>query len=126
MIGTEALPVYGSINTIGYISLSVDRKILNVAVLVRELLFWLKTVIQFLHTNGKIKRGGDRVKDNNYMMYAEDISRELGISKGYAYKIIKELSQELKEAGFIVISGRVPRAFWETKFYGNRTAMETV
>lgn len=126
MIGTEALPVYGSINTIGYISLPVDRKILNVEVLVRELLFWLKTVILFLHTNGKIKRGGDRVKDNNYMMYAEDISRELGISKGYAYKIIKELSQELKEAGFIVISGRVPRAFWETKFYGNRTAMETV
>lgn len=66
------------------------------------------------------------MRDNNYMMHAEDISRELGISKGYAYKIIKKLNQELKEAGFIVISGRVPRAFWETKFYGNRTAMETV
>lgn len=73
-----------------------------------------------------IKRGGDKVKDDNYMMYAEDISRELGISKGYAYKIIKELNQELKDAGFIVISGRVPRAFWETKFYGNRTQIETV
>lgn len=60
------------------------------------------------------------------MMYAEDISRELGISKGYAYKIIKELNQELKESGFIVISGRVPRAFWETKFYGNRAQVETV
>lgn len=67
-----------------------------------------------------IKKGGNIVKDNNYMMYAEDISKELGISKGYAYKIIKELNQELKEAGFIVISGRVPRAFWETKFYGNK------
>lgn len=73
-----------------------------------------------------IKRGGGKVKDDNYMMYAKDISRELGISKGYAYKIIKELNQELKEAGFIVISGRVPRAFWETKFYGNRTQIETV
>ena len=47
------------------------------------------------------------MKDNNYMMYAEDISKELGISKGYAYKIIKELNQELKADGFIVISGRV-------------------
>lgn len=73
-----------------------------------------------------IKKGGNIVKDNNYMMYAEDISKELGISKGYAYKIIKELNQELKEAGFIVISGRVPRAFWETKFYGNGTQIETV
>lgn len=45
------------------------------------------------------------MKDNNYMMYAEDISKELGI---------------------IVISGRVPRAFWETKFYGNRIQIETV
>ncbi len=66
------------------------------------------------------------MKDNRYMMYAEDISEELGISKGYAYKIIKELNQELKEAGFIVVSGRVPRAFWETKFYGSNKQIETV
>lgn len=66
------------------------------------------------------------MKDNHYMMYAEDISEELGISKGYAYKIIKELNQELKEAGFIVVSGRVPRAFWETKFYGSNKQVETV
>lgn len=65
------------------------------------------------------------MKDNHYMMYAEDISKELDISKGYAYKIIKELNQELKEAGFIVISGRVPRVFWETKFYGNKIQNET-
>ena len=65
------------------------------------------------------------MKDNHYMMYAEDISKELGISKGYAYTIIKELNRELKEAGFIVISGRVPRAFWETKFYGNKEQSET-
>lgn len=64
------------------------------------------------------------MKENNYMMHAKDISQELGISKGYAYKIIKELNQELKEAGFIVISGRVPRAFWETKFYGNKSQLE--
>lgn len=32
------------------------------------------------------------MKNNRYMMYAEDISEELGISKGHAYKIIKELN----------------------------------
>lgn len=74
----------------------------------------------------KIKNGGESLKNNSYMMYAEDISEELGISKGYAYKIIKELNKELKEAGFIVISGRVPRAFWETKFYSNNKQVETV
>lgn len=65
------------------------------------------------------------MKDTNYMMYAEDISRELGISKGYAYKIIRELNEELKQSGFIVISGRIPRAYWETKVYGNKAQMET-
>ena len=60
------------------------------------------------------------MKENSYMMYAEDVSQELGISKGYAYKIIKELNEELKKEGFSVISGRSPRAFWETKFYGHK------
>ncbi len=60
------------------------------------------------------------MKENSYMLYAEDVSQELGISKGYAYKIIKELNEELKKEGFIVISGRIPRAFWETKFYGHK------
>ena len=60
------------------------------------------------------------MKENSYMMYAEDVSQELGISKGYAYKIIKELNEELKKEGFIVISGRIPRAFWKTKFYGHK------
>lgn len=56
------------------------------------------------------------MKDNNYMMYAEDISKELGISKGYAYKIIKELNQELKEAGFIVISAEFQELFGKRSF----------
>ena len=65
------------------------------------------------------------MKDTNHMMYAEDISKELGISKGYAYKIIRELNEELKQSGFIVISGRIPRAYWETKVYGSKEQMET-
>ena len=65
------------------------------------------------------------MKDTNYMMYAEDISRELGISKGYDYKSIRELNEELKQSGFIVISGRILRAYWETKVYGSKAQMET-
>ncbi len=60
-----------------------------------------------------------------HMMNAEDICNEIGISRGYAYKIIRELNQELKEAGFIVIAGRVPRAYWEKKFYGSLSQAET-
>ncbi len=53
-----------------------------------------------------------------YMMTAEEIADELGVSKGKAYKIIRDLNAELENMGFIVISGKIPRAFWEKKFFG--------
>lgn len=55
---------------------------------------------------------------SNYMMSAEDVSKALGISKGHAYKIIRELNSELSNQGFIVIAGKVPKAYWERKFFG--------
>ncbi len=53
-----------------------------------------------------------------YMMTADDIAEEAGVSKGKAYKLIKDLNQELAAKGYIVIAGKLPRAFWETKFFG--------
>ena len=54
----------------------------------------------------------------NYMMNANDVAKELGVSKGHAYKMIRKLNEELEAAGYIVVSGKIPRAFWEKKFYG--------
>ena len=54
----------------------------------------------------------------NYMMSAEDVANELGVSKGHAYKLIRRLNEELEASGYIVVSGKIPRAFWEKKFYG--------
>lgn len=55
------------------------------------------------------------------MMNAEDVANELGISKGHAYKVIRQLNEELEKSGFIIVTGKVPRAFWEKKFYGYQT-----
>ena len=63
---------------------------------------------------------------SNYMMSAEDVAKELGVSKGKAYKLIRDLNQELVKNGFIVISGKLPRAYWEKKFYGYQTELATV
>ncbi|MFR8315895.1 DNA-binding protein [Eubacterium ventriosum] len=54
----------------------------------------------------------------NYLMTANDVANELGVSKGHAYKVIRILNEELREKGFVVITGKIPRAFWEKKFYG--------
>lgn len=54
---------------------------------------------------------------SDYMMTANDVAQALGISKGHAYKIVRELNDELEAKGFIVVAGKIPRAFWDKKFY---------
>jgi len=52
-------------------------------------------------------------------MSVDDVAQELGISKSYAYKIVQRLNIELKEKGYLTISGRVNRKFFTEKFcYG--------
>ena len=48
--------------------------------------------------------------ENTMKMYvtADEAAQILGISRGYAYKIIRGLNNELKEKGYRVISGKVP------------------
>ena len=53
---------------------------------------------------------------------AEDVQEILGVSKGYAYKVIRGLNDELKAKGFRVISGKVPTKYFEEKFYGMQSA----
>ena len=49
---------------------------------------------------------------------AEEVARELGISKPYAYKVVRELNKELQEKGFLTISGKVSRRYFEERIYG--------
>ena len=46
-----------------------------------------------------------------------EIMTRLECSAGRAYKIMKTLNDELKSKGYITISGRVPRAFFEQKCF---------
>jgi hypothetical protein len=55
---------------------------------------------------------------NNKFIYAEEVAQELSVSKPYAYKLIKRLNDELKEKGFITISGRVNRQYFNERLYG--------
>lgn len=49
---------------------------------------------------------------------APELSAMLGVSIGHSYKIIRELNSELKAKGYIVISGKVPTAYFKTKYFG--------
>jgi len=51
---------------------------------------------------------------------AEEIAEELGVSKPYAYKLVQRLNSELQAKGYITISGRVSRQYYEEKIYGKQ------
>lgn len=53
-----------------------------------------------------------------YMMDVHDVMNELGVSRSKAYQILRELNQSLEVDGYKVLPGKIPRPYWETKFYG--------
>lgn len=59
----------------------------------------------------------------NIFIKAERIAEELGVSKPYAYKIVREMNKELEKQGYITIAGRVSRKYFEERFYGINKVM---
>lgn len=55
--------------------------------------------------------------ENMKKMYitADEVANILGVSRGYAYKVIMGLNDELEEKGFRVFSGKVPTKYFEEK-----------
>ena len=56
---------------------------------------------------------------SNLLINAEDVANVLGVSKAYAYKLIRMLNNDLQKRGFITISGRVSKQYFKEKLYGN-------
>ena len=54
----------------------------------------------------------------NKFIRADEVADELGVSKPYAYKLIRQLNGELKDKGFITIAGRVNRQYFNERLYG--------
>lgn len=50
---------------------------------------------------------------------ADEVAEMLEISKAHAYKIIRQLNDELEAKGFITISGRVSHQYFLERLYGN-------
>lgn len=66
--------------------------------------------------------GGGEAMEGTIFITAAEMAEILGISKPYAYKIIKQMNEDLEANGFITISGKVSKKYFEEKFYGVETA----
>lgn len=53
-----------------------------------------------------------------YYIGAPEAAKILELSEGKTYEIFREMNKELKDQGFITVSGRVPRSFFNQKFFG--------
>ena len=49
---------------------------------------------------------------------AETIVKDFGVSKGYAYRMIRQMNAELKTKGYLTVAGRVSKAYYLEKIYG--------
>ena len=60
----------------------------------------------------------------NQFMRAEEVARELEVSRAYAYRLIKQLNAELCEKGYLTIAGRVNRQYFQERLYGTSAQKE--
>ena len=60
----------------------------------------------------------------NQFMRADEVAKELEISKSYAYRLIQQLNAELQAKGYLTIAGRVNRDYFRERFYEAPIAKE--
>ena len=55
----------------------------------------------------------------NKFMRVEEVAEVLEVSTSFAYKVIRQLNDELKAKGFITIAGRINREYFYERIYHN-------
>lgn len=48
----------------------------------------------------------------------KDVATYMGVSTSMAYRIIRNLNNELSDQGYVTVSGKVSRIYFEQKVYG--------
>jgi predicted transcriptional regulator len=59
---------------------------------------------------------------NDKFLKVEDVMQILEISKSAAYKIMRQMNDELLKKGYVIIRGKVSRKYFEERFYGMNDA----
>lgn len=83
-------------------------------------LFAITKMLSIMRTRGlnKKAKSGDGCLKNNLFVTAGEVAQDLGVSKPFAYKLVRQMNEELEVKGFMTIAGRVSRKYYEEKFYG--------
>lgn len=52
------------------------------------------------------------------MLGVQDVVEQLGVSRSYAYRLMRRLNDELSETGNIVIPGKVSAKYFNERLFG--------
>lgn len=58
-----------------------------------------------------------KLKNQSRFLTAQDVAAILEVSPATAYRKIKDLNNDLKQMGKLVVPGKVPRRFFEERVY---------
>lgn len=64
------------------------------------------------------KKRGHLSMENTLFVTADKVAADLGVSKPFAYKLVRQMNDELNKKGFLTVAGRVSRQYYEERFYG--------
>lgn len=63
---------------------------------------------------------------NELFVTADEVAKELRVSKGYAYKLIRSMNEQLKKEGFLTICGKISRQYFTERIYGGMSVEKEV
>lgn len=55
--------------------------------------------------------------NRDYFYFVEDVMKMLDLSRAKCYEIIKQLNRELEDAGYLTVAGRVPKRYFDSRYY---------
>lgn len=55
---------------------------------------------------------------------AKEVAEMIGVGRTMGYKVIKDMNVELEKAGYLVVDGKIPKEYFDSKYYGGSRGEE--
>lgn len=66
----------------------------------------------------RIQKGDECMIYEKYLLDVNDVGMLLHCSNSHAYRVIRDLNKELAKGGYLVVAGKIPKAYLEQKLFG--------
>lgn len=55
---------------------------------------------------------------------ADEIAQMVGVGRTTSYKMVNQMNAELLKQGFLVVKGKIPKEYFDAKYYGGSHTVE--